>query len=179
MNPLERFEHAFIEAVENERAGLWAQGRAMVAARDAGVMYADVLKRACALSGRAKSTVLSYMKTARVFPEGSEALDLSFEHHRICAYQDDSQRWLQLVLEHDWNCEELLDAIKAAKGNIDLGAPRRVVDRQEAWVYASEDKVELVLVFDEPVDIDVHKPTKRYIVSIVEVLETRPESETS
>ena len=104
----------FASLMEHESASLWAQAEQ---ARVMRVRYGrDTARLLASEVGLTKGYIRQLIGTANVFPDPSQrAQDLSFSHHRIAAFTEDPEQWLQTSVDEQWSVDDLRAAIQAAK----------------------------------------------------------------
>lgn len=67
---------------------------------------------------RPKKTLLSYARTARIFPIDSRARwpGAAYSLFRIAAYSDDPEGWMDAATANGWSAARLRDEIRAKEG---------------------------------------------------------------
>ena len=118
----------FLQLLEVERDNLWAQAdwalhmTATYGRKTAQMVATD--------SGLSSAYVRQLVATAKAFPEGTRAADLSFTHHKIAAFTEDPEKWIQQAVEEDLSVKELKQAVTDKQDRIsEAEEARRAAER--------------------------------------------------
>ena len=106
----------FLQLLEGERDSLWAQ--ADWAIHMTAAYGRKTAKMLATDSGLSAAYVRQLVATAKAFPEGSRAADLSFSHHKVAAMTDDPDAWLQMAIREELSVKELGQAISDSRDRI-------------------------------------------------------------
>ena len=109
------FVQLFMELYQQEQSDLWAWADATVAYS---VRFGGSLKQLASSIPRSTKTLESYRHTARTFPPELRIEDVQCSIHRIAAYTEDPQGWLQKAADGAWSAKQLKEEIVLATGKV-------------------------------------------------------------
>jgi hypothetical protein len=120
---LDDFVQLFMDLYAQEQDDLWGWADATVAYS---LRFRGALKQLASSVPRSLKTLESYRHTALTFPPDQRILDIQFSIHRIAAYTDHPQEWLQRAADNQWSAKQLKEAIILETGRISLRCAYRV-----------------------------------------------------